>query len=75
MFQDQNNKKKGALKAMSLPNIYTIDEASEILKLKVSKLRKAIFRKEINYVKLGGLVRFREQDLAHYIDQNLISRP
>lgn len=62
-------------KIMGIPKIYTIEEASEILKLKVSKLRKAIFRKEISYIKLGGLVRFREQDLVHYIHDNLIPRP
>ena len=69
--------KKGATgeKIMSFPKLYTIEEASDLLKLKVSKLRKAVFKKEIHYIKLGGLVRFREEDLLRYIDENIIAPP
>jgi excisionase family DNA binding protein len=74
MFEREQNEQHKRNR-MGIPKIYTIEEASEILKLKVSKLRKAIFRKEISYIKLGGLVRFREQDLVHYIHENLIPKP
>ena len=51
--------------------LLTIDEASSRLNVKVSRLRQAVFRREINYVKIGALVRFREEDLERYIQQNL----
>lgn len=51
--------------------LMTIDEASSRLNIKVSRLRQAVFRREISYVKLGALVRFREEDLERYIQQNL----
>lgn len=67
MIKDNEEKK-----LLQLPTLFTIDEASKILKIKISKIRKAIFRKEISYIKLGGLVRFREQDLNSYIQKNVI---
>lgn len=49
--------------------LYTIEEATQILKVKESKIRQMIFRREITYVKLGGLIRFRLKDLADYIQK------
>ena len=53
--------------------LLTIEEASIFLNVKVSRLRQAVFRREINYVKLGALVRFREDDLEKFITKNLKS--
>ncbi len=57
---------------MSHGLLLTIEDASKLLNLKVSRLRKAIFHREINYVKLGGLVRFRLVDLEQFIQTNLV---
>jgi excisionase family DNA binding protein len=54
------------------PRLITISEAAQILNVKVSKLRQAIFRREITYVKLGNLIRFREKDLENFINSNVI---
>lgn len=54
------------------PILYTVEEASRILNLKISRIRKAIFKREINYIKLGALVRFRRIDLDAFIERNLI---
>lgn len=51
--------------------LLTTEEAAKFLNIKISKLRQAVFRREINHVKLGALVRFREEDLQNYIQQNL----
>lgn len=51
--------------------LFTVDEASKILNIKVSRLRQAVFRNEIDYVKLGALVRFRDEDIQNYIQRNL----
>ena len=51
--------------------LLTIEEASIILNVKVSRLRQAVFRREISFVKLGALVRFREEDLKIFIQTNL----
>ncbi len=51
--------------------LFTVQEASTKLNIKVSRLRQAVFRREISYVKLGALVRFREEDLSQFIEKNL----
>lgn len=53
--------------------LYTVEEAARILNIKISRVRMAIFRKEISYVKLGALVRFRSIDLENFISKNLVS--
>jgi excisionase family DNA binding protein len=62
---------KEKLKERREKRLLTTDEASKILNIKVSRLRQAVFRREINYVKLGALVRFREEDLQNYIQKNI----
>jgi excisionase family DNA binding protein len=52
--------------------LLTIQEASTYMNVKVSWMRQAVFKREIGYIKLGALVRFREEDLNEYISQNLI---
>jgi excisionase family DNA binding protein len=51
--------------------LLTIEEASQFLNVKVSWLRQAVFRREINHVKIGALIRFREEDLQKYIQKSL----
>lgn len=51
--------------------LFTVEEASLKLNIKISRLRQAIFRREISYVKLGALVRFREEDLSNFVQKNL----
>ena len=53
--------------------LLTIQEASCYLNVKVSWMRQAVFKREIGYIKLGALVRFREEDLESFIDKNLKS--
>lgn len=62
---------KEKLKERNEKKLLTTVEASKILNIKVSRLRQAVFRREINHVKLGALVRFREEDLQFYIQKNL----
>jgi excisionase family DNA binding protein len=52
-------------------HLFTVEEASIKLNIKVSRLRQAIFRREISYVKLGALVRFREEDLTNFVQKNI----
>ena len=46
-----------------------IDEAAEFLKLKKSRLRKAIFRGEVKFGKLGALIRFKRAHLIEWIEK------
>ncbi|MBD66491.1 MAG: excisionase [Halobacteriovoraceae bacterium] len=48
--------------------LLTIQEASEFLSVKISRLRTAVFKREIPYVKIGRLVRFKVEDLNEWID-------
>ncbi len=50
--------------------LYTVEEAAEKLNIKVSRVRTAIFRKEIAHVKLGALVRISETQLEEWIKRN-----
>jgi excisionase family DNA binding protein len=51
-------------------DLLTIDEAAELLKVKKSRLRKAIFRREVKFVKLGALIRFTRAHLIEWIENN-----
>ena len=52
--------------------LLTIDEAAELLKVKKSRLRKAIFRREVKFVKLGALIRFKRAHLIEWIEKGTI---
>ena len=52
--------------------LFIIEEAAKMLNLKISRIRTAIFKKEISHVKLGALIRFRSEDLTKFINENLI---
>lgn len=53
--------------------LLTIKEVRVLFKVKESKIRKAILNKEIPYVKLGGLIRFKKNDLVRFLDGNTVS--
>lgn len=48
--------------------LLTIEEAAKLLSLKVSRLRTAVFRREIPFIKIGRLVRFKEDTLHKWMD-------
>jgi|GEM_PF-3056726 len=49
-------------------------EAADLLGLRVSRIRMAVFREEIPYRKIGGLVRFVPDELKEWIESGAISR-
>lgn len=49
--------------------LLTIEDASRLLKVKKSRLRKAVFRREVQYVKLGALIRFKPTHLTEWIER------
>ena len=53
--------------------LMTVEETASFLNVKTSWLRSAIFRKEIPYIKVGNLVRFREKDLIEWIEKNTVA--
>lgn len=57
---------------MSEVQLMTIEEASVFLNLKVSKLRKDIFKKAIPYYKIGSLIRFKKDELLKWVDNKLV---
>ena len=50
--------------------LLTIEEAAKLLSIKISRLRTAVFRKEIPFIKIGRLVRFKESHLSEWISSN-----
>lgn len=59
-------------KVVEYAPLMTISEAADYLNVKVSRIRKAIFRKEIMYIKIGSLVRFKLRDLEEFIQSNRV---
>jgi excisionase family DNA binding protein len=52
--------------------LLTIREAAEALRLKPSSLYQKIWRREIEYVKLGRNVRFRADQIEKMIDESTV---
>lgn len=49
----------------------TVQEAAHFLGIKVGRLRSAVARKEIPFIKIGRLVRFQEDSLIAWIKSKL----
>lgn len=58
---------------MSELQLLTIEEASEFLNLKVSKIRKDIFKKNIPHYKIGALIRFKKVELQKWVDEKFVT--
>lgn len=56
----------------TVKHLLTIEEASQFLSVKISRLRTAVFKREIPFVKIGRLVRFKESQLKDWIDQKTV---
>lgn len=52
--------------------LLTIEDASKLLNLKISRIRKAVFRREVKYIKLGALIRFKKDHLTEWINSCVI---
>ena len=52
--------------------LLTTQEAALLLNIKISRLRMAVFRKEVPYVKIGRLVRFSQSQLMHWLQSQTI---
>lgn len=51
-----------------LTDLLDINQASAFLNVKVSRLRTAILRKEVPFLKIGRLLRFHKKDLEEWIE-------
>ncbi|MFN8370499.1 MAG: helix-turn-helix domain-containing protein [Bacteriovoracaceae bacterium] len=51
-------------------NLLTSNENMQFLKIKMSKFRSIIFRKELSYIKIGRLVRVRIRDVEQWLESN-----
>lgn len=61
-------------KKTGLPEkLLTIEDAAKILNIKVSRIRTAIFKREIAYIKLGALIRFKCKHLTDWIERQTIN--
>ena len=65
LFKEKNAKKE---------SFYTVEEVAEKLNLKVSRVRTAIFRKELTHIKLGALVRISEKHMEQWLRKNEIKQ-
>lgn len=52
--------------------LLTTEEAALFLNVKISRLRMAVFRKEVPYIKIGRLVRFSESQLHAWLEAQTI---
>lgn len=54
---------------VSQSSILTLAEACDFLKIKKSRLRTAIFKREIPFIKIGRLIRFDHEDLKAWLSK------
>ena len=52
--------------------LLTVKEAAELLGLKESRVRTAIFRREIPYIKIGALIRLSKNDLIQWLERQTV---
>ena len=56
-----------------MKNLLTVQEVAEMLKISVSTLYRWVHKREIPFVKLGGKLRFNEDEIKTFILQNSVS--
>lgn len=52
--------------------LLTFKQVCEILAMKESRLRYSVFHKEIPYVKVGMMIRFRPSDIQDFINSRIV---
>ena len=55
----------------STAKLLDIREVAELLNVKPSWVRSAIFKRKIPYLKVGKLVRFNEIEIKNWLDGNI----
>ncbi len=50
--------------------LLTIHEVSLILNIKISRLRTAVFRREIPVIRIGRLLRFDYKDISNWVESH-----
>jgi excisionase family DNA binding protein len=57
---------------MSTPRLRTLPEAAECLGLSVKTLRAWIYRRSIDYIKIGRAVRISDETIRQIIDRGTV---
>lgn len=60
-----------------MEKLYTINEASEILRIRPQTLRLWACKNKygLKYCKIGGLIRFRPKDIQDFINKSVVKEP
>jgi len=56
-----------------MKNLLTVQEVAEMLKISVSTLYRWVHKREIPFVKLGGKLRFNEDEIKTFVLQNSVN--
>lgn len=56
-----------------MDNLLDIPAAAEVLGVSERHIRNLVYKRQIPYVKVGRLVRFKSADLTAWIDENTVS--
>ena len=65
VLSERNNKVRSA-------DYLTVEEAAKELNIKVSRMRTAIFRNEVPYIKIGSLVRIPKVNLHDHMKNTVL---
>lgn len=49
--------------------LLTLEQTSDFLNVKISKLRSMVFKRQIPVLKLGGSLRFNKEDLKKWLNE------
>lgn len=53
-----------------MKNLLNINQAAEILNLKVPTLYRWVHERKIPFVKMGNKLRFKQEEITEFIDKN-----
>ena len=63
-------------KSKEIPNtdngLWTMEDVAEYLHLKPATIQDKVFKRSIPFIKLGGAVRFRKEDIDRWIEEQKV---
>jgi excisionase family DNA binding protein len=61
-----------SIDAGSMPELLTIAEVAELLKIAVASVRRLQQQRKIPFVRVGGSIRFFRSDIASYLEKRRV---
>lgn len=67
-YRQDNSRRRGAM----MTRLLTVDEVARVTGWKPATIRQKVWRREIDYIKLGRNIRFKEEVIARLIEGSAV---